>query len=169
MGKTLIKLLLLALLLGSAYCAFAQDYAANDRLPTKVNPETIFSPGDPNYDLPFPSGVYYAYEVTHFSKDSIYTWEKDVREPLEQAVAVLVVPCIHNDQFLINFRGTREYLVCEYQGVLNSNKGDFHLWTYSSENFGSGIIRISIAGGSIVLLGSDGTWKFDSLVTPKND
>lgn len=169
MGKTLIKLLLVAILLGSALYAFSQDYASTQTLPVKLNPETIFSPGDINYDLPFPSGVYYAYEVTHFTKDSVYTWEKEVTEPIEQAVAAIIVPCVHNDQFLINFRGTREYVVCEYQGVLNSPADDFHLWVYESENFGAGIIRISIAGGSIVLRGSDGTWKFDNLVTPKND
>ena len=87
MGKTLIKLLLIAFLLGSALYAFSQDYASTQTLPVKLNPETIFSPGDLNYDLPFPSGVYYAYEVTHFTKDSVYTWEKEVTEPIEQAFA----------------------------------------------------------------------------------
>ena len=148
---------------GIAYCANGQ----NSLQPQHTN-ETVFGPESEFASLPFPSGVYYSFDVTLTTPDSTYNYTKDPDETInEQAVAAIIVPCIHNDQFYIRFRDTIEYLKVEYIGLLMNQNGDFHTWVYESDHYGAGVITISIAGGAISMNAGDGCkYSFNYLITP---
>ena len=163
-----LRLFSLFLLCFCLFQASAQFQESPQFVTTAHAKETIFGPEDPTAKNPFPQGIYYSYEVTVVEDTAFTVYEQDFEKPYKYAIAALIVPCIHCDQFYVRFQGCAEMLDVTYMGILSNTAGDFHTWSYNSQEYSSGMIFIGVMGGTVNMVGGGKFYRFNSLISPQD-